>query len=164
MTTNSLQTNRLFIKSIQLSDADFIKALVNTDGWLQFIGDRNIKTKKSAALYLKKIIENPKVHYWVVYLKENQTPIGILTFIKRDYLEFYDFGFAFLPNHAKQGYAFEASAAMLSELIPGREKIQAVTLPENVHSIKLLEKLGFEQEGRIENESLLLYGYSLSEI
>ena len=68
MTTNSLQTNRLFIKSIQLSDADFIKALVNTDGWLQFIGDRKNRTKKSAALYLKKIIEHAKVHYWVVYL------------------------------------------------------------------------------------------------
>lgn len=161
MTNSSFRTNHLAIRPLQLTDSEFIKDLVNTEGWLQFIGDRNIKTKSDAAQYIQKIIENPNVQYWIVYLKDSQMPIGILTFIKRDYLEFHDFGFAFLPQYSRKGYAFEASVALLSELIIGTEKIQAITLKENVNSIKLLEKLGFKEESEIEKENLLVYGYSI---
>jgi len=161
MTKGHYTTDRLLIEPLQVSDADFIQELVNTNGWLQFIGERNIHTQSAAEAYIDKIIATANTHYWVVRLKTESTALGILTFIKREYLEFHDFGFAFLPQHSRKGYAFEASVVLLSELMNGREKIQAVTLKENKRSISLLEKLGFTQETVIEKEKLLVYGYTI---
>ena len=39
-------TERLSLERLSDNDADFILELVNTAGWLKFIGDRNVKTKE----------------------------------------------------------------------------------------------------------------------
>ncbi len=44
MKTN-FSTRRLFLDLIIEDDHDFILSLVNTEGWLQFIGDRNVHSK-----------------------------------------------------------------------------------------------------------------------
>lgn len=155
------ETERLSLKPIQLSDFKFIKELVNTDGWIKFIGDRNIHSDEDAQNYIQKIISNEFIKYWVARLKNENIPIGIITFIKRDYLAFYDIGFAFLPEYSKNGYAFEASNAILIEIQTDRKysKILATTIPTNTKSIRLLEKLGFsfQEEIEQENEKLLVY-------
>jgi [ribosomal protein S5]-alanine N-acetyltransferase len=51
-----IETNRLVLKSLKLDDFSFIKNLVNTEGWIKFIGDRNIKTNDDAENYIKKIM------------------------------------------------------------------------------------------------------------
>lgn len=156
-----IETNRLVLKSLKLDDFSFIKNLVNTEGWIKFIGDRNIKTDDDAENYIKKILDNNAVKYWIVNLKDNNIPIGIITFIKRDYLEFHDLGFAFLPDFQKNGYAFEASTRVIQELISKQlyPIILATTIPENIKSIELLVKLGFEFKESIKNndESLSVY-------
>ena len=45
-------TQHLLIENFDISDAPFIVELVNTPGWLRFIGDRNIHTTKEAEDYL----------------------------------------------------------------------------------------------------------------
>src|SRR5215217_4875843 len=106
-----LKTERLLIKPLTLTDDNFILELLNTEGWIRFIGNRNINTPLEARDYIQKILENENIKYWVVKLKDNQYAIGIVTYIKRDYLEHHDIGFAFLPNFAKNGYAYEATNA-----------------------------------------------------
>ncbi len=156
-----IETNRLVLKSLNLDDYIFIKNLVNTEGWIKFIGDRNIKTDDDAKNYIKKIQDNNAVKYWIVNLKDNNIAIGIITFIKREYLEFHDLGFAFLPDFQKNGYAFEASTRVIQELKSNQSnsEILATTIPENKKSIELLEKLGFEFKESIKNndESLSVY-------
>ncbi len=156
-----LETDRLILKSLNLKDFKFIKTLVNTSGWIKFIGDRNIKTFENAKKYIQKITNNKDIQYWVVSLKEINNPIGIITFIKRDYLEFFDLGFAFLPDFEKNGYAFEASKAILLEikLNSNHQNVLATTVPSNHKSIALLEKLGFIYMKEIINndEVLLIY-------
>jgi [ribosomal protein S5]-alanine N-acetyltransferase len=153
--------SRLILKQISIEDKSFIKDLVNTEGWIKFIGDRQIFNDDDAENYIQKIINSKNIKYWVVNLKETLIPIGIITFIKRDYLEFYDLGFAFLPGFGKNGYAFEASTMAL-ELIK-RDKfyqtILATTIPENNKSIRLLEKLGFSFNDKIENNNEILFIY-----
>jgi len=87
-------TARLLIEPLQSSDHPFILDLVNTPGWLEFIGDRNLHSVSEAIVYINKIINNPSIKYWVIKLKESAIPIGIVSFIKRDYLQFHDIGFA----------------------------------------------------------------------
>ena len=159
--TFSTETNRLLIQPITLLDSHFILELVNTAGWLQFIGDRNIHTIDNAEAYIHKIIDNPNYTYWVCKLKESLSPVGIVTFIKRDTMEHHDIGFALLPAYEKMGLAYEATKQVADELIStGLYKtIQAITVKNNHGSIRLLEKLGlhFEKEITDDKETLLLY-------
>ena len=86
-------TKRLVLTELGLNDAAFINELVNTQAWIKFIGDRNIKTAAEAKNYVEKIMNNPAINYWVVKLKGQDAGIGVISFIKRDYLEHYDIGF-----------------------------------------------------------------------
>ena len=154
-------TSRLLLDQLKLHDAEFIMELVNTPEWIKFIGERNIKNKEDAKAYIQKIIENPDINYRVVSIKEDKTPIGIITLIKRDYLDHHDIGFAFLTSYGKKGYAYEAAATVLQDIIkdPAHAQVFATTIKQNTNSIQLLEKLGFKfsNEIKIENEILLVY-------
>jgi [ribosomal protein S5]-alanine N-acetyltransferase len=149
-----LETNRLVLSELAIADAPFILELVNTPGWLQFIGDRNIKDITAAENY---IINGPMASYaayghglYLVSLK-GTTPIGICGIIKRATLEHADIGFALLPAYTGKGYALEAAAAVLQHTkeIPGLTKILAITLEENQRSVNLLIKLGMQFEKKI---------------
>ncbi|MBE9597727.1 GNAT family N-acetyltransferase [Pedobacter sp. MC2016-24] len=163
---NSYLTTRLVINKLNLADHQFIMQLVNTPEWIKFIGNRNINTAEDAKLYIQKIIDSSDVNYWVVKFKETGTPIGVVTFIKRDYLEYYDIGFAFLSEFGNKGYAFEATSAVLNCMgkSHAHPRILATTIKENINSIKLLKKLGFQFEGEIDNgkNELSLYAVDCS--
>jgi ribosomal-protein-alanine N-acetyltransferase len=158
---NYFITERLRIGPLTYKNAAFILELINTPGWLKFIGDGNVKNLKDARAYIQKIKHLLNTKYWVVYIKDQNIPIGIITFIKRDYLDHHDIGFAFLPGFTKLGYAFEATATVLNSLHtnPCIKSILATTVPENFNSIILLGKFGFlfEKQFTVEGVSLLLY-------
>lgn len=160
MQTN-YQTGRLFLRTLTAADTAFIFELVNSAGWLKFIGDRKVHSMDDASAYIKKIQSNETVNYRVVTLQGTDTAIGIITFIKRNYLEHHDIGFAFLPAYAGQGYAFEAANAVLTGLLKSKEHstILATTLAENNSSKRLLKKLGFVFSKEIihEQDTLQLY-------
>jgi [ribosomal protein S5]-alanine N-acetyltransferase len=159
-----LVTDRLLIEPLSESDNAFILELVNTDGWIKNIGNRNVNNQMDAIAYIQKINENKNVTYWTVKLKATNEAIGIITFIKRDYLEHNDIGFAFLPNFANKGYAFEATQKVLSFLVQGNNfsYILATTIPENISSISLLKKLGLQFDKTIEIENEILHIYKAS--
>ena len=81
------------------------------------------------------------------------------------FVQHFDLGFAFLPEHTGKGYAYEASRTVLNDVAgdPGRRRIFATTLKENINSIRLLGNLGFRFDKEIEreNEKLLLYSLSI---
>jgi len=163
---NSYLTTRLVINELNLADHQFIMQLVNTPEWIKFIGNRNINTAEDAKVYIQKMIDSSDVNYWVVKLKGKGTSIGLVTFIKRDYLEFHDIGFAFLSEFGNKGYAFEAASAVLNCMAksPAHTRILATTIKENINSIKLLKKMGFQFEREINNgkDELSLYAFDLS--
>ena len=128
---NTFHTKTLLIQELTLNDNEFIYELVNTDGWIRYIGNRNISSPEAAREYISKILLNPQIQYWVVKLRSNHTSIGIITLIKRDYLESHDFGFAFLPQFSKRGLAYEAGNAVLIDIQKSRKfkTILATTIP-----------------------------------
>jgi [ribosomal protein S5]-alanine N-acetyltransferase len=154
-------TERLSILPLTKNDGPFIFELVNSDGWLKFIGNRNVRSEAEAIAYIERILGNKNISYWVVKLKENKESIGIVTFIQRDNLDHPDIGFAFLPRFSHKGYAYEATNVVLNKLIEEKSlsHILATTIPENISSIKLLEKLGlrFEKEIEVDHQKLFLY-------
>jgi len=158
---NSILTDRLTLEILKVNDYDFILAIVNSKGWIENIGDRNIHSKDEAIEYINKILWTENFIYWVVRIKKAKTPIGIISLIKRSYLDYFDIGFAFLPQYTNYGYAYEAAKAVLKMVsrLPDYKIILATTLSTNKSSINLLTKLGFrfEKENETENQKMHIY-------
>ncbi|WP_293786707.1 GNAT family N-acetyltransferase [uncultured Pedobacter sp.] len=164
MIKKEILTDRLILNELETHDHLFILELINSAGWLEFIGDRNIRTAEDALAYVEKIIASPFTKYWKVKLKANDQSAGIITLIKRDDLEHYDIGFAFLPAYTGAGYAFEAINAVLDSLPETilTDKILAITKGENMRSVKLLQKLKFTFERQVDVAGKILLQYTLS--
>lgn len=148
----SLETERLFLRGLVVSDAPFILTLLNEPSFLRFIGDKKVRTIQDAEQY---ILNGPVASYerhgfglCLVELKQTHTPIGICGLLKRDELPDPDIGFAFLPDFWNKGFAFESSAAVLKDARDrlNLERILAITNQDNEPSIKLLQKLGLQIE------------------
>ncbi len=164
-----LETERLRLRWLRADDAAFMFELVTDPSWIEFIGDRGMKTHEEARAYIvEKYVADYERHGFGLYaveLKESGIPVGICGLIKREGLEDVDVGFAFLPRYTGLGYAGESAAAVLAH---GREalgigRVVAITTPNNVRSIRVLEKVGLRFEGLIrlpgDDEELALYAH-----
>ena len=113
-----LETKRLLLREFVSDDSEFILELVNTPDWIQFIGDRNIRTQGVAEEYIQETLQLSYAKngfgLWLMELKDTEEPIGMCGLVKRKSLEHVDIGFALLPQFARQGYTFEAAKATLS--------------------------------------------------
>ena len=165
-----LETERLVLRQLDERDAAFILQLVNEPSWLQYIGDRGVRTLQDAERYIR---DGPVAMYarlgfglWLVALKETLEPIGICGLIKRDALPDVDLGFALLPRFWGKGYALESASATVAygKARLGLSRVVAVTTKSNHASGRLLEKLGFRFERLVrlaaDGEELKLYAAS----
>ena len=151
-----LETERLVLRRLNFDDAAFILTLLNEPSFLQYIGDKGVRTLDDACAYLR---DGPLASYeqhgfglYRVELKTTGEPMGICGLLKRDTLDDVDVGFAFLPAFWLQGYATEAASAVIAYEIKtwGLRRIVAIAQPDNVGSIKTLEKLGFRFERMVQ--------------
>ncbi|MBV9240957.1 MAG: GNAT family N-acetyltransferase [Acidobacteria bacterium] len=163
-----LRTERLTLRELTSEDAAFINRLLNTPKFLEYIGDRGVKSDEDARAFIE---EKYRASYrdngyglWVVETT-NGTPVGMCGFVRRDTLPGPDLGFAFLPEHERQGYGYESAAASMTyghdQL--GFTKVLAITTPHNEASIGLLIKLGFTDDEFIEpqqGEKLRLFSFT----
>jgi ribosomal-protein-alanine N-acetyltransferase len=162
-----LETERLSLRRLTTDDAPFILELLNDPAFLQFIGDKGVRNLEDARQY---ILQGPMLSYetlgfglYLVTLKGTDTPIGICGLIKRDALEDVDIGFAFMPDFRSSGYGSESALAVrdYGMNVLGLKRLLAITNPDNVGSIKVLEKIGLKFDRLIrltpESEEIRLY-------
>jgi ribosomal-protein-alanine N-acetyltransferase len=150
-----LRTARLRLRELTADDAPFMLTLLNDPAFIQYIGDRGVRTVPEAVAYIDR---GPRASYaqhgfglWLVELTDGDTPIGICGILKRDVLPEPDIGFAFLPGYRSLGYAFEAASAVrdLARDVLKIPRLLAIVSPANTSSIRLLERLGFGFERMI---------------
>lgn len=160
-----LETERLALRHLTADDAHFIRELLSEPSWLEFIGDRRVRSVDEARAYLAKgpiaMYQRCGFGLWLVELKETAQPMGMCGLVRRDTLEDVDIGFAFLPRFWGKGYAEESARAVLAY---GREvlklsRIVAITSPGNARSIRLLGKIGlrFERTVKLSGKSTQLF-------
>lgn len=94
--------------------------------------------------------------FWIVE-KENPTKlVGTVSFhgISPDIYSSCMVGYKIAPEYWRKGYAFEALNASIEMIFHevGIRRFEALVLPDNIPSINLLEKLGFEQEGLLKEK------------
>jgi len=162
-----LETSRLRLHEITIADAPFYVKLFNSEGWIKYIGDRNVHTIVDAENYIRKnYLPSYEIHgygSYTVQLKDTGETIGACGLYKRDNLDHPDIGFAFLGEYSGKGYGYEAAAAVMeyAQTKLGIQKVLGFTLENNVASIMLLEKLGLQKSGTYlfenDDEELLLF-------
>jgi ribosomal-protein-alanine N-acetyltransferase len=89
-----LNTDRLYHCNIETSDSTFLLALINSRGWLEFIGDKKIKTEDACKEWIESVVlkQLRELGYttMVIFRKEDHLPIGVVSLVKREYLEHLD--------------------------------------------------------------------------
>jgi RimJ/RimL family protein N-acetyltransferase len=145
-----LDSQRLNLREFSFDDDMFILELLNEPGFLRFIGDKGVRTVSDARNYLEKgPMESYRRNGFGLYAvcvrgTEAAAPVGMCGLVKREGLHDPDVGFAFLARHWGRGYAVESAAAILEHgtRVLQLPRIVAITSPDNVGSIRVLEKIG----------------------
>ena len=151
-----LETKRLTLRYFSYDDAEFIVRLLNEPAFIEYIGDKGVRTIEEANQYL---LNGPMDSYEqygyglnMVELKETGKPIGMCGLVRRENLDDADIGYAFLEQHWSKGYARESAEAVLehAQNTIGVDRIVAIVTPGNRSSTKLLEKIGLTFERMIQ--------------
>lgn len=166
LTGHNIETERLQLSSVQVEDAEFIFNLLNSAGWLKFIGDRNIHTLENASTYIETLNRNSNIVYWKVTEKQTGNKLGIITLVKRDFLTHADIGFAFLPQFMEKGFAFEATNVILNLIFDCDidVSVMAITNTDNASSIRLLEKIGMKMLYETTENDEPIFVYQINKI
>ena len=151
-TRPELETARLTLRRFEFDDAPFVVELLNQPSFIRNIGDRGVRSVDDAHRYLR---EGPMAMYekygfglWRASRRSDGVFVGMCGLLRRDILPDVDVGYAFLPDHWGQGYAFEAANAtvQLGASRFGLTRIIGVVSDHNTASIRVLEKVGMRFE------------------
>ncbi len=158
-----VETARLRLRPLEIGDASFMLKLLNSEGWIRFIGDRNVHSVVESTIYIQGILSLPVIRYYVMENLDSREAMGIISLLQREDLDYPDVGFALLPEYLKLGFAREATVAFLRELFKFNTLpvLGAITLPENRASIQLLVSIGFDYVKNIEKAREILRLYEL---
>jgi RimJ/RimL family protein N-acetyltransferase len=148
-----LQTERLLLRLLTEDDAPFYLALINSPGWLRFIGDRGVRDVEGARkIMLEGTMAQQLQHgfsFYAVELKDapaGAEPMGICGMVQRNTLPEPEIGYAFMEPFWGKGYVQEAARAVLAHArdVLRLPRLMAITSPDNDASIAILLKLGLE--------------------
>ena len=148
-----LESARVQVRTVTLSDSEFLLRLLNEPAWLENIGDRQVRSQADAERYIKNSIWTQYDAYgfgmYALWLKSSGSPIGICGLVKRETLSAPDLGFALVSDHVGRGLAYEAARGVISHANQslGIERLYAIARRANDRSIRLLERLGFVHSG-----------------
>jgi RimJ/RimL family protein N-acetyltransferase len=151
-----LVTERISLRPITIKDAAQLLRLMNQPSYYAGIGDRGVRTLEDAqrtieTKFIKQLAETG-FGYWSLVLKQTGDWIGFCGLLKRDSLPTPDLGYALLDEFTGNGYAREATQAVVehasSEL--KLRSLCAIVAPENLRSVKLLTEIGFHKVKQVQ--------------
>lgn len=147
-----IETFRLYLREFDLSDAKNMFDLNNDKEVIKYTGDDHFSSELEALDFIKNY-DHYKIHgfgRWAVILKKSNEFIG-WSGLKLNEENNIDIGFRFYKKYWGLGFASESAKAVLEygfnvlklECIVGR------VAPENIASVRILEKLGmkFKKQG-----------------
>lgn len=151
-----LTTDRLFLTEITKADIPFIHEMNSFEEVAHFNTIGIPKDLEVTAKMLQDLIEDPykevRTQYgWAIRLKETNTFIGEfgmnLAAPRKRRAEVH---YSLLPTFWGNGYATEAAKAVLRFGFNELElhRIEAGCAVDNINSIKVLERIGMQREGR----------------
>ncbi len=150
------ETDHLSLRLMTDEDATFYLEMLTDPDFVANIADRGLKTVDDALASLReRVFASYEAHGFGMYLvtrKSDGEAIGMAGLVKRDFLDYVDLGYAFLPKGRGQGFATEAAQACVKYAREqfGIRRLAAITDPDNHASIRVLERLGFRGAGTVQ--------------
>ncbi|MBF4518118.1 GNAT family N-acetyltransferase [Flavobacterium sp. ANB] len=167
----SIETERLILRELLLSDADGMFELDSNPNVHIFIGNKPVKDIEESREQIKNIQNQYKtfgIGRWAVILKETNEFLGwsgikFITNEINNHKDFYEIGYRFIEKHWGKGYASEAAIAFVDYAFTEMkvDKLYAYADEGNENSRKVLEKLGFHYVNSFEYENELEVWYEL---
>lgn len=148
-----LTTERLSLHRLSLDDAGYVLELVNEAAFMQFVGDKGLRTIDDARRYIRDVPLADYARYgyggYLVRRRADRTPVGLCGLYQRPNLDHPDLGFALSHVHVGRGYAYEASLAVVDYAgkVLALPRVAALVDSANERSIHLIERLGFGPRG-----------------
>lgn len=159
-----LETPRLLLRNFLVSDAEDMYKLNSDWEVIKYTGDTAFDSLEAAKDFLRNYDPYSKTGMgrWLVIRKSDHTCLGWCG-LKWHEGDWVDLGYRFFKKYWNQGYASESSIYCLeygfSEL--ELQEVFATVMPENVGSVRVLEKLGFQFIKEIDEDLMgksLYYG------
>ncbi|TMU84579.1 GNAT family N-acetyltransferase [Bacillus sp. BHET2] len=147
------ETDRLVLRQLTMGDVDFLYDLYTSEEVLRYFGMSPINSKEVAVSMVEnyeKHLENGGPMRWAIVKKQSERIIGTCGFhgISKAYKRC-EIGYDLESGHWGKGIMGEALSPLLTHLFTEKEmnRIGAVIVPYNKASSRVVEKLGFKQEG-----------------
>ena len=163
-----IETERLIIRPFKREDIE-PSYVMNLDAEVsRYTGDGGVVSKKELE---RRIIENVFGDYekygfgrLAVELKGENKFIGFTGLKYLEDMNEVDLGYRFMRKYWGKGIATESAKACLNLAFEtlGLSKVIAMVLPENIASIRVLQKLNFDYEKDFFEDNLLVKIYSLN--
>ena len=153
----NLSSERFILRPLSINDDKKIFVLRSDEKVLKYLGKPKAKSINEAREFIDKIrngIENDEWIMWVIESKESSSFIGtICLWNLSDDKTKADIGFEILPDFFGKGIMQEVIPIILNFGfdVMDLDVIEGEVDPENIKSIKLMEKFGFEYNKKLES-------------
>ena len=154
--TIQIETERLLLRSILLSDAQNLYELVSDKEVLKYLAGLPEYTGVEMAVdyisgKLEKKYQSKDFYDWAVVLKSENKMIGRISVYRQDdYRRMADLVWYLNAKYRGNGYISEGVKAVINHLFEiGFERIEAFADVENKASTKVMAKVGMQYEGTL---------------
>ena len=144
-----IETERLIITEFDLTMAESVHKNSLDEDNRRFVPDEVFETvedAKDTIEFLMSVYESGDGPLVYPVLLKDGTNVGYVQLVPIE--EGYEVGYHIGKDYTKNGYAAEALKAFLLDVMPKKEldKVYGICLAENIASIKVMEKCGFQKE------------------
>lgn len=164
-TFKPLETDRLVLRKITLDDKENVFDYFSDDEVTRYFGIENFTKLEEAENIINAFnegFEKKQAIRWGITLKDTNELIGSIGFhnISKNNSRV-EVGYEITRKEWNKGYATEALRAVIEYLFNeiGFNRIGATIRPENVASQQLVKKLGFQEEGTLQDYQLTRGSY-----
>jgi len=149
MRIETIETDRLFIRSFRRTDAGFAISIWNDKEMGEYLPDEAMENiEESYVRQVESLGDSSDCCYLISESKETMARIGTCSFIPSEDGSVYDIAYCVHKKYWHRGYATEMAKGMIEYARQhGAKKITVVVNQENAASNAIVKKLGFVKVG-----------------
>jgi [ribosomal protein S5]-alanine N-acetyltransferase len=153
MIAPTLHTGRLVLRQLKLDDASSLFDVLSDEQVMHFWSSGPHKDIDETRNYIGWNADSTADHVCWAITQDGMIAVGWVILLPRRSNNF-ELGYILGRDQWRNGYVYEAVRAVIDFAFEriGARRIMADTDPENIASVCLLEKLGFQREGHLREE------------